>query len=75
MPKTDLSALAARLAKRLVAMRSAVVAEVRPALMQFADELAKTARALAPEDEGDLKASIVVTGPGLCRRWSQANRW
>ncbi|MCA1286261.1 HK97 gp10 family phage protein [Salipiger bermudensis] len=64
MPKTDLTAQAARLAKRLEAIPSAILAEVRPALVQSAEDLAQTARALAPDDEGDLRASIVVTGPG-----------
>lgn len=64
MPKTDLTAQAARLAKRFEAIPSAILAEVRPALMQSAEDLAQSARVLAPEDEGGLKASIVVTGLG-----------
>lgn len=41
-----------------------VRAAVEPALMQGAYEIADTMEALAPEDTGDLKTSIAVTGPG-----------
>lgn len=60
----DLNAQAARLAKRLEAIPGAILEAVRPAVVQSAEELATLARTLAPEDEGDLKASIVVTPPG-----------
>lgn len=61
---TDLMAQSAKLAKRLAAIPAEIVAQVRPALVQAAVDLADVARALVPEDEGDLKASIAVTPPG-----------
>lgn len=64
MAGNDLTAQSARLAKRLAAIPASIVAELRPALVKAADDLADTMKALAPEDEGDLKASIVVTPPG-----------
>lgn len=64
MAGDDLTAQSARLAKRLAAIPASVVAELRPALLKAADDLAETMKALAPEDEGDLKASITVTPPG-----------
>lgn len=54
----------AKLAKRLAAIPAEIVAQLRPALVQAADDLADVARALVPEDEGDLKASIAITPPG-----------
>lgn len=60
----DLMRQSAKLAKRLAAIPAEIVAQVRPALVQAADDLADLARALVPEDEGDLKASIAVTPPG-----------
>lgn len=60
----DLKAQAAKLAKRLEAIPAEIVAELRPALVKGAEDVASAMRALAPEDEGDLKASIAVTGPG-----------
>jgi len=64
MAGLDLNAQAARLAKRLEAIPNAVLQDVRPAVVASAEDLAHVARSLAPEDEGDLKASIVVTPPG-----------
>lgn len=64
MAGDDLTAQSARLAKRLAVIPASVVAELRPALVKAADDLADTMKALAPEDEGDLKASIAVTPPG-----------
>ncbi|SIS57127.1 HK97 gp10 family phage protein [Phaeovulum vinaykumarii] len=64
MAGRDLNAQAARLAKRLESIPDAVLEAVRPAVVQSAEDLANTARSLAPEAEGDLKASIVVTPPG-----------
>ena len=64
MAEFDLNAQAARLAKRLEAIPEAILTAVRPAVIASAEELAQVARTLAPEDEGDLKASIVVTPPG-----------
>lgn len=58
------SAQLARLTKRLEAIPREVKAAVVPALMKSGDELADQMKNLAPEDEGDLKVSIVVTGPG-----------
>lgn len=60
----DLMKQSARLAARLAQIPAEIVAELRPALIQSADDLADLARALAPEDEGDLKASVTVTPPG-----------
>ena len=50
--------------KRMKAIPEAVREAVLPAIMRSADELADRMRHLAPEDEGDLKRSITVTGPG-----------
>jgi len=61
---SDLQAQSKRLAARLEAIPSEIVKELRPALIQSADDLAQVAKALAPEDEGDLKRSIEVTPPG-----------
>ncbi len=61
---SDLMKQSAKLAKRLAAIPAEIVAQVRPALVQGADDLADMARALVPEEEGDLKASIAVTPPG-----------
>jgi hypothetical protein len=60
----DLMRQSAKLAKRLAAIPAEIVAHVRPALVQGAGDLADMARALVPEDDGDLKASIAVTPPG-----------
>jgi HK97 gp10 family phage protein len=54
----------ARLQRRLAAIPVAVRDAVKPSLMKSGDELAGMMRQLAPEDEGDLKASIAVTPPG-----------
>lgn len=51
MAGNDLNAQSARLAKRLAAIPAAVVAELRPALVKAADDLADTMKALAPEAE------------------------
>ncbi|ETD84046.1 HK97 gp10 family phage protein [Rhodobacter capsulatus] len=64
MAELDLNAQAARLARRLEAIPATVLEALRPAVVQAAEDLAATARSLAPEAEGDLKASIVVTSPG-----------
>ena len=53
-----------RFQKRIQAIPKAARRAVRPALVQGANEIAALQRALAPEDSGDLKASIAVTGPG-----------
>lgn len=53
-----------RLGKRLEAIPDDVLEALRPALMKSGEEVADRMRALAPEDQGDLKASIAVTGPG-----------
>jgi Bacteriophage HK97-gp10, putative tail-component len=60
----DLMKQSAKLAKRLDAIPAEILVYVRPALVQAADDLARLAQALVPEDEGDLKASIAVTAPG-----------
>lgn len=50
--------------RRMNAIPKAAREAVKPALLKSADEVADAMRILAPEDTGDLKASIVVTGPG-----------
>ncbi|TNE65279.1 MAG: HK97 gp10 family phage protein [Rhodobacteraceae bacterium] len=60
----DLKAQSKRLAARLEAIPSEIVAEIKPALIASANDLANVAKALAPEDKGDLIASIEVTAPG-----------
>ncbi|MEX0408558.1 HK97-gp10 family putative phage morphogenesis protein [Aquibium sp. LZ166] len=54
----------ARLQRRIEAIPQEVRKAVLPALERSGEELADTMRTLAPEDEGDLKASIAVTLPG-----------
>jgi HK97 gp10 family phage protein len=54
----------ARFEKRLKEIPQAVREAVLPAILRSAEELADRMRCLAPEDEGDLKRSIAVTGPG-----------
>lgn len=54
----------ARLQKRMAAIPVAVTEAVAPAIMQQAHVIADTMEQFAPEDSGDLKASIAVTGPG-----------
>jgi HK97 gp10 family phage protein len=54
----------ARFEKRLKEIPQAVREAVLPAILRSAEELADRMRSLAPEDEGDLKRSIAVTGPG-----------
>ncbi|MDR4306568.1 HK97 gp10 family phage protein [Chelatococcus sambhunathii] len=58
------SAQLQRLEKRLMAIPPAARAAVVPALTKSADELVGTMQQLAPEDTGDLKASIVATPAG-----------
>ncbi|WAJ30954.1 HK97-gp10 family putative phage morphogenesis protein [Antarcticirhabdus aurantiaca] len=53
-----------KLQRRFAALPAGVVEAVRPALMDQARTIANTMEQLAPEDEGFLKASIAVTGPG-----------
>ena len=50
--------------KRMVAIPLAARKSVGPALLRAADIVADTMRRLAPVDEGDLRASIAITGPG-----------
>jgi HK97 gp10 family phage protein len=49
---------------RMRAIPKAAREAVKPALMQGGYEVADTIEALAPEDTGDLKGSVAVTGPG-----------
>ena len=49
---------------KLKAMPEGIKQEVRTSLVQSANEIASTARALAPVEDGDLRESIVVTEPG-----------
>lgn len=58
------SAQLARLERRFNAIPKAVRQAVQPALLQSGKELADAMRALAPEDTGALKDSIVATPPG-----------
>lgn len=53
-----------RFQQRMRAIPKAAREAVKPALMQGAYEIADVMEELAPEDEGDLKNSITVTGPG-----------
>lgn len=53
----------AKLQKRLAVIPKKVKAETKPALLKAANDMAATMKQLAPEDSGDLKASIHVTGP------------
>lgn len=50
--------------RRMRAIPKAAREAVQPVLVREAGKIAGTMRMLAPEDEGDLKKSIVVTGPG-----------
>lgn len=53
-----------RMNRRFAAVLRNVKEVVEPALVKGAEEIAATQRQLAPEDTGDLKASIIVTPPG-----------
>lgn len=53
-----------RLGARLTAIPNDILEALRPALVKSAEEAAANMRALVPVDEGDLQASITVTGPG-----------
>lgn len=64
MSRSSLLAQSTALGKRLEAIPAQVLAELHPALVQGAGEVADAARALVPVEEGDLQASIAVTGPG-----------
>ncbi len=50
--------------RRMKAIPKAAREAVKPVLVKQADAMADTMRALAPEDEGDLRESVEVTGPG-----------
>lgn len=64
MSRNSLTAQSVALGKRLEKIPAELLAELRPALVQGAEEVADGARALVPVDEGDLRATITVTGPG-----------
>lgn len=49
---------------RLLRLPEKVRAAVGPELVAAAEEMAGTMRRIAPEESGDLVASIAVTGPG-----------
>lgn len=53
-----------RMNRRFAAVLRNVREVVEPAVVKGAEEIAATQRQLAPEDTGDLKASIAVTPPG-----------
>lgn len=50
--------------ERMRAIPKEVREAVKPALVKSGEELAGSMRALVPVDEGDLRDSIAVTGPG-----------
>lgn len=50
--------------RRMKAIPEAVREGVKPSLIRGADMVADAMRDLAPVDEGDMRASIAVTGPG-----------
>ncbi|WP_340241358.1 HK97-gp10 family putative phage morphogenesis protein [Sulfitobacter pontiacus] len=52
------------LERRLFAIPLEVLAELRPALVKGAQDIADAMEQLAPEDTGDLVNTISVTGPG-----------
>lgn len=58
------AAALAKFQRRMRAIPEAARRAVGPALVKGAQEIADLAEALAPEDTGDLKNSIMVTGPG-----------
>lgn len=53
-----------KLRAKLKAMPAEVKAEVEAVIVASAEEVASTARALSPIDDGDLRDSIRVTPPG-----------
>ena len=50
--------------RRMRAIPKAAREAVKPVLTRQADAMAGTMKALAPVDEGNLKRSIAITGPG-----------
>lgn len=50
--------------RRFAAIPKSVIMAVQPAVLKEAHAIADTMERFAPEDTGDLKASIAVTGPG-----------
>jgi HK97 gp10 family phage protein len=50
--------------RRMQAIPQAARRAVQPVLTKQGNLIAGTMRRLAPEDEGDLKGSVAVTGPG-----------
>ena len=60
-----MSAQLDKLNRRMRAIPLAVREAVKPAVVKGAEEIAAAQRALAPEESGDLKASITVTPPGM----------
>lgn len=53
-----------RFQKRMNAIPEAVRKAALPAIQKSAEEIAATMRSLAPKEEGDLRDSIEITGPG-----------
>lgn len=53
-----------RFQERMRAIPKEVREAVKPAVVKSANEMAGSMRSLAPVDEGDLRDSIEVTGPG-----------
>lgn len=62
--RKSLAAQSAALEERLLAIPREVLAELRPALVKGAQDIAEAMEQLAPEDTGDLVNTITVTGPG-----------
>lgn len=50
--------------RRMRAIPEAARLAVAPALVRAGDDVADAIRALAPVEDGDLRASVAVTGPG-----------
>lgn len=61
---STLSQQSKALSARLKAIPQEIVADLRPALVAGAEDIAARMRALVPVAEGDLRGSIAVTGPG-----------
>ena len=63
---TEAERASKRLAERLQALPEGILAHIRPALVQSADDVAENMRALAEasRDTGRLIGSIETTGPG-----------
>jgi HK97 gp10 family phage protein len=61
--RLSLAEQSAKLEKQLEAIPASVVAQLRPALLKGAHDIADAMETLVPEADGDLLGSIAVTGP------------